>query len=208
MRALQPRNWPATALRFCGCVAIDFRSLDEAGRDMVPVGEFDRVVEPGDMQSWKFTFELGERDRIAGQDIQADERRASRIARKPFRPNRKSSVRPGKAPDEIAKSWPDRRGRALRRGHVSIHNDYAPHGQLGRQIGDQCARRAMTHHNRFIAGCHMFEKMRGPCTPRRRRVMVGQYVRHLDMTSCRPQMPGRRLPARRPDQRSCDKNEI
>jgi hypothetical protein len=52
----------------------------------------------------------------------------------------------------------------------------------------------MTHHNRFMAAGHVLQKVRGPCSPGRRR-MVGQYIRHLDMTSRRPQALGRWLPA-------------
>src|SRR6184192_4784876 len=114
---------------------------------MVPVGEFYCVVEPTDMHSWKFTFERGECHGVARQNIQTDKRPASQVARKPSRPDRKHSVGFDEALDEVEKGWPHREGRALRRGHVSIHNDYAPYGQPGRQIGNQRTRRTMTDKN-------------------------------------------------------------
>ena len=95
---------------------------------MILVGEFYRVVEPIDMHSWKFTFELGECHGVACQNIQTDKRHTSRITPKPSRPNWEHSVGFDEALDEVEQGWPDREGRALRWGHVSIHNDYAPYG--------------------------------------------------------------------------------
>jgi hypothetical protein len=123
MRALQIRNRPATSLRRDRRVIIDRGSLDEAGRDMVPAGEFDRVVEPVDMHPRQFIFESGECRRVPRQDIQTDKRHALRIARKPSRPDRKHAVRFGKALDEVVKGGPDREGRAVRGWHFTIHDD-------------------------------------------------------------------------------------
>jgi hypothetical protein len=53
----------------------------------------------------------------------------------------------------------------------------------------------MTHHDRFTTVGHMLQKSSGPRAPGRRRPVMGQYVRHLDMASRRPQAFGRRLPA-------------
>jgi len=100
MRALQPRNRPATPLRFRECVIIDRRRLDEAGANMLPVGKFDRVVEPADVHSWQLGFESGEGYGIACQNIQAD-RHSPRIARKPPRPDWKHPVGSGNALDVL-----------------------------------------------------------------------------------------------------------
>ena len=162
---------------------------------MVPVGELYRVVEPTDMHPRKFTFEPGECHRVARQNIQTDKRHTPPIARKPFRPDRKHAVGFDEALDEFVKGGPDREGCASRWRHVPIHNDYSPRGQLGREIGNQRTRRTMTHRNWFIAAGHVLQKLGGPCAPGRRRTVMGQYVRHLDMTSRRPQAFGRRLPA-------------
>ena len=208
MRALQSCNRPAPPLGFCKCVIIDRGSLDVAGTDMVPATEIDRIFEPTDVHSWKLGFELGECHSIVCQDIQADERHSPRIAGKPSRPDWKHPVGSGKALYQLVQNGSDRQGHAFRWGHLPIHNDDATHGKPGRQLGSQHARRTMTHHKWLIGGGHMFEEMRGPYAPGRRRMMVGQNVRHLDTMSRRPQMPRRWLPTRRPDQGSCHKNEI
>ena len=162
---------------------------------MLPIGEFCRVVEPADVHPWKSTFEPGECRRVARQNIQTDKRHTPHIARKPSGPDRKHAVGFDKALDEVVKGGPDRDGCAARRRHVPIHNDYSACGQFGRKIGNQRTRRTMTHHNRFMAAGHVLQKVRGPCAPGRRRMVMGQYVRHLDMTSRRPQAFGRWLPA-------------
>jgi hypothetical protein len=162
---------------------------------MVPIGEFDRVVEPADVHPWKPAFEPGERHRVARQNIQTDKRHTPHIARKPSRPDRKHAVGFGEALDEVVKGRPDREGCASRWRHVPIHNDYSARGQPGRKFGNQRARRTMTHHNWFMAAGDVLQKVRVPCAPGRRRMMMGQDVRHLDMTSRRPQAFGRWLPA-------------
>src|SRR5207247_6897794 len=50
MRAFQPRDRPSPPSRFQGCVVINRRALNERGWNMVPAGEFDRVVEPVERQ--------------------------------------------------------------------------------------------------------------------------------------------------------------
>ena len=195
MCALQVRHWPATSLRLYVCVIIDRRGLDETSRDMVPTGEFDRVVEPADVHPWKPAFEPGECRRIPRQNIQTDKRQTPHIARKPFRPDRKHAVGLGEALDEVVKGGPDRECRASRRRHIPIHNDDSLRGQLGRKIGNQRTRRTMTHNNGFMAAGHVLKESRVPCAPGRRRMMMGQDVGHLDMASRRPQAFGRWLPA-------------
>ena len=153
----------------------------------LPIGEFYRLVEPADVHSRQSNFEPGECRGVTGQNIDADERRAPRIVRKPFRPDRKHAVGPGEAFDEIVKGRPDRKRCALRRRHVAIHDDDCPRGQPGRQIGNQRARRTMTHHDRFRAVGHMLQKSGIPRAPGGRRRVMGQYVRHLDVASRRPQ---------------------
>ena len=140
MRAFQPGNRPATSLRFCSCVIIDRRRLDEAGRDMAPVGEFQCVVEPTDMHPWTISFEPCERHRVARRDIYADRGHAMRITGKPSRPGWKHAIGFDDALDEIEQGWRDREGDALRRGHIAIHDDDAPCGHPGRQIRDQQTR--------------------------------------------------------------------
>ena len=162
---------------------------------MLPIGKFDRVVEPADVHPRKSAFEPGQCHRVARQNIQTDKRHPPHIARKPSGPDRKHAVGFDKALDEVVKGGPDRDGCAARRRHVPIHNDYSACGQFGRKIGNQRTCRTMTHHNRFMAAGHVLQKVRGPCAPGRRRMVMGQYVRHLDMTSRRPQVFGRWLPA-------------
>src|SRR5258705_7529969 len=162
---------------------------------MVPIGEFYRVVEPADMHPWKSTLEPGECHRVARQNIQTDKRHTLHIARKPSRPDRKHAVGFDEALDEVVKRGPDREGCALRWRHFPIHNDYSPRGQPGRKIGRQHTRRTMAHHNWFMAAGDMLQKLRVPCAPGRRRTVMGQYIRHLNMTSRREQAFGRWLPA-------------
>ncbi len=107
MRAVQSRNRPSTSLRFLGCVIVNRRSLDVAGRYMIPACEFDRIVEPIDPQFRKSIFELRESDGIAGQDIDADARSALRITGEPPRPDWKSSGGVGQISDEFAQRGPD-----------------------------------------------------------------------------------------------------
>src|SRR4051812_7885603 len=103
---------------------MDCGSLNEASGDTIPGGEFDRVVEPIDRERRQSAFELRKRDRIARQDIKANEGCAICIAQPP-RPNRKRSVGPCQTLDEIAQRWSDRRGRTLRWRHLSVHDDQA-----------------------------------------------------------------------------------
>lgn len=187
MRAAQIRNWPATPLRCDRCVIIDRRSLDEAGRDMVPAGEFDGLVEPADRHPWQSTFEPGECRRVARQDIQTDTRHTLRIARKPSRPDRKHAVRSGEALDEVVKSGPDREGRALRRRHLPVHDDDCTRSKPSREIGGQHTRRTVTDYDGLVVANDVLQKVRGPGAPGRRLTVIGQYVRNLDATSRRPQ---------------------
>jgi len=162
---------------------------------MLPIGEFDRFVEPADVHPRKSTFEPGKCRRVPRQSIQSNKRHAPHIARKPSRPDRKHAVRFREALDEVAKGGPDRERCTSRWRHVPIHHDDSARGQLGRKIGNQRTRRTMTHHDRFTTAGHMLQKSSGPSAPGRRRRVMGQYVRHLDMTSGSPQAFGRRLPA-------------
>jgi len=52
VRAFQSYDRPSSPTRFQGCVIINGRALNEAGRNMVPARKFDRIVEPIDRQSW------------------------------------------------------------------------------------------------------------------------------------------------------------
>ena len=175
---------------------------------MIPIGEFYRIVEPADVHPWKSAFEPGECRSIPRQHIQTDKRQTPHIARKPFRPDRKHAVGFDEALDEVVKGRPDWERCAARWRHVPIHNDYSARRQPGREIGNQRTRRTMTHHNCFMAAGHVLKELSVPCASGRRRRMMGQDVRHLDITSRRPQAFGRWLPARRPDQRSCHKSEM
>jgi hypothetical protein len=51
---------------------------------MIPAREFDRVIEPIDVHFGKFTFELREGYGISGQDIDANQRCATGIPKKPL----------------------------------------------------------------------------------------------------------------------------
>ena len=53
MRAFQPYYRPSPPCRFQGCVIINRRALNEPSWNVVPAGEFDRIVEPVDRQPWK-----------------------------------------------------------------------------------------------------------------------------------------------------------
>src|SRR5882724_8394225 len=149
---------------------------------MLPIDEFYRVVEPADVHPRKSTLELGECRRVARQSIQTDKRHAPHIAREPSRPDRKHAVGLDEALDEIVKGGPDRERCTSRWRHIPIHNDYSARGQSGCEIGTQRTCRTMTHHNWFMAAGDVLQKLRSPCTPGRRRMVIGQYIRDLDMT--------------------------
>ncbi len=83
MSAFQPYDRPSPPSRFQGGVIINGRALNEPSWNLVPAGEFDRILEPIDRQPWQSALELCECDRVSRQEVQTNEGCASNIAGEP-----------------------------------------------------------------------------------------------------------------------------
>ena len=81
--AFQLHDRPSPPLRFQGGVIINWRALNVPGWNVLPAGEFDRIVEPVGRQPRQSALELRERDRVFREEIQTDEGCASGIAGEP-----------------------------------------------------------------------------------------------------------------------------
>jgi hypothetical protein len=182
MRAVQLYHRPSAPSRFLGCVIVNRRALNEASRDVVPAGEFDRVVEPLDRQFWQFALELRECDGVSCQKVQTNQGRALGIGGEPSRPDRKTSIAARDASYEIPKRGPDRRGSASRWRHLTVDDDNAAARQPVCEIGDQRTCRAVADQYWLVARRDALEQVGRPATPGRRRLVV-EDIWNLDVVS-------------------------
>ena len=76
MRSMKPLKGPSAAQSLRRSMIVDRRGLHVTRWNMLPAGKIDRIIKPADVHLRKVSLELRERDRIARQDVDADERSA------------------------------------------------------------------------------------------------------------------------------------
>ena len=84
VRSMKPLKGPSAAPSLRRSMIVDRRGLHVTRWNVIPAGKIDRLIKPTDVQLRKFSLELRERDRIARQDIDADERSTRRVVAEPF----------------------------------------------------------------------------------------------------------------------------
>lgn len=107
---------------YCSMI-VNLRSLNVSDRNVVPLTEFDRVVEPIGPQSRKSLFESRKFLCVSSQDIDTHEGSTHGVVFEPPRPGWQRTSLVGHPSDEFEQGGPDRRRSSLRRRDVTVNKD-------------------------------------------------------------------------------------